>query len=161
VGVVVGVFALGSLDRDLMVRALGLTIVAISLWNLRAPNLQRGEAPLWDGVTGLVGGLLGGAFNTGGPAIVAHLYRRADPPQALKATNQLIFFCMGLMRLPTASAQGQIPSSIWIEAGLVVPLLVAGILAGIRLGRRVRADQFRRICWLALGAMGGVLALSP
>ena len=95
-------FALGSLDRDLMVRALGLTIVAISLWNLRAPNLQRGEAPLWDGVTGLVGGLLGGAFNTGGPAIVAHLYRRADPPQALKATNQLIFFTMGLARLPTA-----------------------------------------------------------
>jgi uncharacterized membrane protein YfcA len=161
VGVVLGVSALGSLDRDLMVRTLGVTIIAISLWNLRAPSLQREEAPLWDGITGLIGGFLGGAFNTGGPAIVAHLYRRPDPPQAIKATNQLIFLTMGMTRLPTASAQGQMTSSIWIEAGLVAPFVLAGIFAGIWLGRRVSPTHFRRISWLALGAMGGVLVLSP
>lgn len=161
VGVVLGVLALGSLDRDFMVRALGVTIIAISLWNLRKPRLQSGETPLWDGVTGLVGGLLGGAFNTGGPAIVARLYRRADPPQALKATNQLIFLTMGLMRLPTASVQGQIPPAIWIEAAVAAPVLLAGIYAGIRLSRRVSPTHFRRVSWLALGAMGGILVLSP
>jgi uncharacterized membrane protein YfcA len=161
VGVVLGVLALGSLDRDFMVRALGLTIIAISLWNLRTPRLQKGEAPIWDGVTGLVGGLLGGAFNTGGPAIVAHLYRRADPPAALKATNQLIFLCMGLCRLPAATAQGQITASIWTEAAIVSPFVLAGLLIGIWLGRRVSPAQFRRVSWLALGAMGIALVLSP
>lgn len=161
VGVVLGVSALGALDRDFMVRALGVTIIGISLWNLRTPNLQTGEAPIWDGVTGLLGGLLGGAFNTGGPAIVAHLYRRPDPPQAIKATNQLIFFTMGLARLPTAAAQGQMSSSIWIEAAILAPILVAGLLIGIRLGRRVSAQHFRRVSWLALGAMGGALVFSP
>jgi uncharacterized membrane protein YfcA len=161
VGVVLGVSALGALDRDFMVRALGVTIVAISLWNLRTPTLQTGEAPIRDGVAGLLGGLLGGAFNTGGPAIVAHLYRRPDPPQAIKATNQLIFLTMGLARLPTATAQGQMTSSIWIEAAVMAPFLVAGLLIGIWLGRRVMPAQFRRVSWLALGAMGVALVFSP
>jgi uncharacterized membrane protein YfcA len=161
VGVVLGVSALGALDRDFMVRALGITIVAISLWNLRTPPPQRGEAPIWDGVTGLLGGLLGGAFNTGGPAIVAHLYRRPDPPGAVKATNQLIFLTMGLARLPTATAQGQMNSSIWIEAAIMAPILVTGLLIGIRLGHRVSPAQFRRVSWLALGAMGAALVFSP
>ena len=161
VGVVLGVSALGALDRDLMVRTLGVTIVAISLWNLRTPTPQTGEAPIWDGVAGLLGGLLGGAFNTGGPAIVAHLYRRPDSPQAVKATNQLIFLTMGLARLPTATAQGQMTSSIWIEAAIMAPILVTGLLIGIRLGRRVSPAQFRRVSWLALGAMGGALVFSP
>jgi uncharacterized membrane protein YfcA len=161
VGVVLGVSALGALDRDLMVRTLGITIIAISLWNLRTPTLQAGEAPNWDRVAGLLGGLLGGAFNTGGPAIVAHLYRRPDPPQAVKATNQLIFLTMGLARLPTATAQGQMTSSIWIEAAVMAPFLVAGLLIGIWLGRRVKPAQFRRVSWLALGAMGVALVFSP
>jgi len=161
VGVVLGVSALGSLDRDLMVRTLGVTIIAISLWNLRAPALQSGEAPIRDGITGLLGGLLGGAFNTGGPAIVAHLYRRPDPPQAVKATNQLIFLTMGVTRLPTATAQGQITSSIWIEASIMAPFVLAGLFIGIWLSRRVSPTQFRRASWLALGVMGGALLLSP
>jgi len=161
VGVVLGVSALGALDRDLMVRTLGVTIIAISLWNLRTPTPQTGEAPIRDGVAGLLGGLLGGAFNTGGPAIVAHLYRRPDSPQAVKATNQLIFLTMGLARLPTATAQGQMTSAIWIEAAIMVPILVAGLLIGIRLGRRVSPTQFRRVSWLALAAMGGALVFSP
>ena len=161
VGVVLGVSALGALDRDLMVRTLGVTIVAISLWNLRTPTPQTGEAPIRDGVAGLLGGLLGGAFNTGGPAIVAHLYRRPDSPQAVKATNQLIFLTMGLARLPTATAQGQMNSSIWIEAAIMAPILVTGLVIGIRLGRRVSPAQFRRVSWLALGAMGAALVFSP
>lgn len=161
VGVLLGVAALGSLDRDFMVRALGVTIIAISLWNLRTPTLQRGEAPIWDGVTGLVGGVLGGAFNTGGPAIVAHLYRRPDPPQALKATNQLVFLTMGLIRLPTAASQGMMTAPIWIEAAIMVPFVLAGLATGIWLSHRVSPAQFRRVSWIALGAMGGTLFLSP
>jgi uncharacterized membrane protein YfcA len=161
VGVVVGVAALGSLDRDLMVRVLGATIIAISLWNLRTPSTQTREAPFWDAATGVVGGLLGGAFNTGGPPVVAHLYRRPDPPQAIKGTNQLIYLTSGLVRLPTATAQDLITTPIWIEAALVAPFVLAGLLAGIWLGRRVSPSQFRRVSWLALGAMGGALVLSP
>jgi uncharacterized membrane protein YfcA len=160
-GVVLGVTALGALDRDLMVRTLGVTIIAISLWNLRTPTLQASESPFWDGFAGLLGGILGGAFNTGGPAIVAHLYRRPDAPQAIKATNQLIFLTMGLARLPTATAQGQMTSSIWIEAAIMAPILVAGLLIGIWLSHRVSPAQFRRISWLALGAMGVALVFSP
>jgi uncharacterized membrane protein YfcA len=161
VGVVCGVSALTSLDRELMVRTLGVTIIGISAWNLRSPSLRTGEAPLWDGIAGLVGGLLAGAFNTGGPPIVAHLYRRADSPQAIKATIQLLFLTMGLIRLPTATAQGLMTRAIWIEAALAAPFVLGGLLSGIWLGRRISPTQFRKASWAALGALGAALVLSP
>ena len=68
---------------------------------------------------------------------------------------------MGMARVPTATAQGQMSSSIWIEAAILAPVLVAGLLVGIWLGRRVSPAQFRRVSWLALGAMGGALLFSP
>ena len=40
VGVLLGVTALSSLDRSWMVRALGVTVVGISAWNLVAPSLR-------------------------------------------------------------------------------------------------------------------------
>ena len=39
--------------------------------------------------------------------------------------------------------------------------VLAGLLVGIRLGRRVSPAQFRRVSWLALGAMGVALVASP
>jgi uncharacterized membrane protein YfcA len=161
VGVVVGVSALDSLDRELMVRTLGVTIIAISLWNLRSASPSSGESSLWDGLAGLIGGLLAGAFNTGGPPIVAHLYRRPDPPQAIKATIQLVFLTMGLIRLPTASAQGLMTAAIWTEAALAAPFALGGLLSGIWLGRRVSPTRFRQASWIALGGLGAVLVLSP
>jgi len=161
VGVVGGVSALHSLDRELMVRTLGVTVIGISAWNLRSPSLRSGEAPLWDGVAGLIGGLLAGAFNTGGPPIVAHLYRRPDSPQAIKATIQLVFLSMGLIRLPTATAQGLMSEAIWTETALAAPFVLGGLLSGVWLGRRVSPTQFRKASWIALGALGAALVLSP
>jgi uncharacterized membrane protein YfcA len=52
-------------------------------------------------------------------------------------------------------------SAIWIEAAIMIPFLLAGLLTGIWLGRRVSAAQFRRVSWLALGTMGVALVFSP
>ena len=52
-------------------------------------------------------------------------------------------------------------SSIWIEAAVMAPFPLVGLLAGIWLGRRVSPAQFRRVSWLALGAMGVALVFSP
>jgi uncharacterized membrane protein YfcA len=140
-------------------RALGVTIAAISPGTC-APTLQTNEAPLRDGVTGLLGDSRR-SLQHRRPDHVAHLYRRPDPPQALKATNQLVFLSMGLARLPAATAQGQITSSIWVEAAIIAPFVLAGLLVGTRLGRRISPGAFRRVSWLALGAMGVALVASP
>ena len=157
VGVAVGVLALGALDRGVLVRLLGVTVVGIAIWNLVSPRLQQRESRAQDLAAGLLAGLLGGAFNTGGPPLVAHLYRRGEAPESLKATVQALFLTMGASRLPIAASQGLMSGAVWRDALLAVPVVVAGSYAGLALARRLPAERFRRACWVGLGGLGAAL----
>ncbi|MDH3685356.1 MAG: sulfite exporter TauE/SafE family protein [Myxococcales bacterium] len=156
-GVALGVFALGNVDREWMVRILGVTIVAISVWNLAAPSLQEHASLAADLAAGFLGGVLGGAFNTGGPPLIAHLYRREAEPVALKATIQSIFLGISLSRAPIAAASGLMGGGVWRDAATALPLAFVGLWAGHQLSRRLSPERFRRAAWLALGLLGVVL----
>lgn len=159
-GVFLGVMALGRVDRDLMVSILGATIVIVAVWNLLQPRLRTRESPWLDGSMALLGGLLSGAFNTGGPPLIIHLYRRPEHPEVIKATLQSLLLIMIVARLPLAAAHGLLSGPIWTEAALMAPVVMAGVAAGIALARRVSPERFRRACWVALGLLGvGLLAV--
>ncbi len=158
VGVVGGVFALGSFPAAGMVRLLGVTIVAIAAWNLVAPRLPRPRSRSVDVSVGVVSGVLGGAFNTGGPPLVAHLYSTDHATDRIKATIQALFMVIGLARIPIAAAQGLMAPAVFVDSALLMPVVLLGVATGVRLGRRVPAERFRRVAWFALGALGLMLA---
>lgn len=160
VGVIIGVTALSSLDGTLMVRVLGVAIVAISGWNWASPSLRSSESAALDRLAALVGGLLGGAFNAGGPPLIAHLFRHPEHPDRLRATLQALFLGISLTRLPVAAAQGLITTAIWIDFALALPITLAAVALGDRLARRTDPSRFRRWCWLGLGLMGVALIVT-
>jgi uncharacterized membrane protein YfcA len=156
-GVAIGVFALGHLDRQLMVRLLGVTIVGIALWNLAAPRLHEHASIAADLAAGFVGGVLGGAFNTGGPPLIAHLYRRTEQPVVLKATIQSIFLGISLSRAPLAVVSGLMGPDVWRDAAVALPLAFVGLWAGHSLSHKISPERFRRAAWIALGVLGALL----
>lgn len=159
-GLAVGLFALSSLPRDLLVGLLGATIVGISAWNVFGRTFApRTSAPL-DVVVGLISGLFSGAFQTGGPPLVVHLYRRPEPPIAIVVTLQVIFLASGVARVGLAGAHGLIPRATAIEAAIATPAVVAGTLVGVAMARRADPARFRRAAWVALGALGIALLAS-
>jgi hypothetical protein len=160
VGIVVGVLALRHVERAWMVRLLGATVIGISAWNLAAPRLHPPRSRALDLGVGLLSGLLGGAFNTGGPPLVAHLYAQREAPEAAKATIQALFLTTSLTRLPLSAAQGLVAPAVWRDATLAAPFAVAGLALGVALARRVGPEQFRRAAWVGLGALGVVLLVS-
>jgi uncharacterized membrane protein YfcA len=159
-GLFVGLFALQELDRATLVRLLGVTTVGIAIWNLASPTLRRRESLPLDIGVGMAAGLLSGAFNTGGPPLVLHLYRRPEAPIRLVVTLQAIFLTSGLMRGAMASAQGLIDSAIGFESLVAAPFVAAGALLGARAARRTDPLRFRRAAWLVLGALGTVLLVT-
>lgn len=158
-GVFVGVWALGAIDPVVMTRLLGGVVVAIALKNLLGSGKQREYGPAWGAGAGLVAGVLQGAMNTGGPPVVAYLYGRPEPPDALKATTNVIFTAMALTRLPVAIASGQIGWALVMEAAVAVPALVVGSALGIRLSRRLAPERFRTVSWVAFCVLGVILVL--
>jgi uncharacterized membrane protein YfcA len=156
-GMAIGLVALREVERDVMVPLLGVLIVATAAWNLAQPRLHRQESWLLDLAFGGAAGVLSGAFNTGGPPLVVHLYRRPEPPLSLVVTLQAIFIGSGLGRVVMAGTQGLMPaSSAWLALA-ALPAVVAGTLVGMAAARRTRPERFRRVAWLALGGLGVVL----
>jgi len=158
-GLGVGLFTLKHADPSLLIRALGATIVAIALWNLLSVRRHGQGSPFWDLVVGFSAGAIGGAFNTGGPPLVAYLYQRPDPPEVLKATVQMTFLVFTIVRFASASAVGLIDAEILRMAAWLTPSVLLGAIAGLALGRRVSAERFRTASWVALGLLGVLLAL--
>jgi len=158
-GLGLGLLTLKHADPTLLIRALGATIVGIAVWNLYAPHGRGHGSPLWDFLIGFSSGAIGGAFNTGGPPIVAYLYRRPDPPEVLKATVQITFVVFTTVRLCSATALGLIDGEILRLALWLAPSVIAGAVAGLAIGRRVPAERFRTASWVALGLLGIGLAL--
>ncbi len=158
-GVGCGVLALATVDGSLLVRVLGAFVVAVSLWNLSAKPLRVPESTLGDAVAGGLSGLFGGAFNSGGPPLIAYVYSRPGSPEQLKATLQALFLCSTFSRMALASAQGVMTHTVLWEAALATPFAIAGQYAGNALSSRLSAERFRRVAWMGLLALGLVLGI--
>ncbi len=160
VGLVAGTAALAWADRGLLVRLLGATIVAVAAWNLAGLRPAARESLLADTVAGVAGGFLSGAFNTGGPPVVARLYARPEPPEQLKVTIQVLFLLMSALRVPAVAAQGLFGDAVVRGALAGAPMVALGTLLGLSLARRIDPDRFRRACWGALGLLGAALLVT-
>jgi uncharacterized membrane protein YfcA len=159
-GVLAGVWLLDVLDRDVAVRLLGASVGCIAVWNLVAHPAPSGPPrPLWEALAGLASGTLTGAFNQGGPPLIAHLYHRDYPPDALKGTAQAIFLITGLVRLPVAAAHGHVSAAVLREAAVGLPFVALGMAAGLRAARHLDAARFRRLSWTALLGLGVYLTI--
>ena len=153
-GILGGVLALGMLDARPLLLMLGVSIVAIAAWNLSTWR-PSGHAPPWtDGPVSLVSGLFTGLFNMGAPPLIAHLYRRDDAPDVLRGTIQMLLLTSVSFRLLTAYGNGMLTDAVWRDSATGVIAAVAGAAAGLLLGRRVSAERFRRVSWIALGLLG-------
>jgi uncharacterized membrane protein YfcA len=157
-GVAAGVLALSALDGRLLVRALGVLVVVVSLWNLSARPLRVPESTWGDAISGGLSGLFGGAFNSGGPPLIAYVYSRPGTPEQLKATLQALFLVSTLARMAIASGRGVMTADALWDACLATPFAIAGQYAGHALSARLSAERFRRVAWLGLLALGAALA---
>jgi len=158
-GVAIGVFLLGSLDGAFMTRALGGVVIAIAGWNLWGQQTTRALGPAWGAAAGAASGVLSGAMNTGGPPMVAYLYGRPETPDQLKATLQVVFTIWSLCRVPIAASQGMMTQQVLIESAIGLPAVFVGLAVGTRLARRISAERFRTVSWIAFAGMGLVLLL--
>lgn len=161
-GVLLGLLALGRFDGALMLSALGVVVVVIALWNLVKPRRlpDTGLAAHLTFPVGLLSGFLGGAFNTGGPPLVTHLYMRDESPDALRGTLQILFLSISLSRAPMAWYQGLMGAEILFHAMFALPCVLLGLGAGLQLGRRVSPARFRRSAWVGLVVLGVALFVS-
>lgn len=155
-GIPLGVVFLQHADPQLLLGMLGGLLIALSVW-LGRDGALRQRPPLWGLFAGLVGGVLGGAFNTGGPPVIAYASSQPWAPRVLRASLQGYFFLLSLVQLTLFSLTGMLDQQSTVNSlKLLVPLAIGAAL-GDRLSSRLPPGQFRLLVRLGLLVLGVVM----
>lgn len=149
-----GVWAVSSLDEDLVLAVLGLVMVIFSGWALLGIRLPRLRHPAWGAVAGGLGGALGGAYNTSGPPVIMYGNCRGWPPAEFKANLTGYFIINSVFIVANHAWSGNFqPEVLWAFA-VSLPAIALGMLAGFWLDRWINPAVFRKVVLVLLLIMG-------
>jgi uncharacterized membrane protein YfcA len=154
VGIPFGVYWLSQVDERLALILLGLVVSGYALYALLGLRLPGLKHPVWAYLAGLLGGLLGGAYNTSGPPVIIFANCRGWPREVFKSNLQGYFIVNSIVVVLTHAASGNLTAPVWRLFWWGLPFIASGLLAGFTLDRWLKPETFRRVVLLLLIVMG-------
>jgi uncharacterized membrane protein YfcA len=155
VGLLLGLWLLGQLDKRWPLFILGLYIAVVGFRALRQKAAQaKPLSPIaYQGSNTLVG-IIEVMFATAGPVVLAVLQRRLSQVADIRATVPVVMVVAGSVAVAVLAGSGQIDSSHTLQRWLVaMPIAALGVILGNRLARQIPASVMRRL-------MAGLLMVS-
>lgn len=161
-GVPLGVWALMRWDARWLLAVLGAWMIAFAVSELALARWWRPRFPAWSAwPVGFISGVLGGAFNAGGPPVIAYVYSQPWGKEETVAALQIVFGASAIVRVAFMGGAGLMPAELWtVLAAAVVPVL-AGIALGARLLQRVPGAAFKTLAAVFFLVMGVKYLLAP
>ncbi len=170
-GLWLGTQALVSTDVGLLKRFLGLVVAGAGLYFIFDTRIRRdrrdsagasspSSRTSWISVpVGLLSGLLGAMFGTGGPPVIVFLRACRLDKSTFRSTILTYFLLMSLLRAVTYIAAGLLTADrIW-AAVLLLPGSVAGVFIGTIIHHRISERQFSQVVSVLLVGLGLLLAV--
>lgn len=134
----------------ILVSARGL-LISFGLWKCRPMRELPALAIL------LLGGVLHGAFSSGGPLIVLYAAERIPDKSRFRATMLTIWLTLNTAILAQMALAGQLTLEVGRFSLWGLPALIAGTLLGDFAHRRIRDAAFSKLMYLVL-LTSGILA---
>jgi len=159
IGIPLGIYFLKAAP-DLVVKSLlGILITGFGAYNLIIPDLPRLLNENWAYVTGLLAGILGGAYNTNGPPVVIYGMLRRWDPEKFRATLQGYFLPTGLAILVSHGLAGMWTAEVVRYYLYAIPVILAGVFIGGKVNQIIPQGKFDRIVYGFLVALGILLII--
>lgn len=156
-GIPIGLFLLKGAGDGIMKIGLSMMIIVFAVYSL----IGRGNRTLKSDRTsyflGLLGGILGGAYNMGGPPIIIYGTMRQWPPLTFRATLQSLFLPATIFISIGHAVGGLMTQSVLINYLYCIPILVFTTITGGILNRSIPTDRFNRYVYLILILIGAFL----
>lgn len=187
-GMPFGMWAFASLDRRVLGKALGVFILlsaGLQLWkrifrpiflglvSRSVPPTGRSvpearsvppegrplPAPVYWALL-FVGGIVHGAFATGGPLVVLYASRALPNKGNFRSTLTLLWAVLNTALIVQFALGGKFTGEAWGTLGLMAPFLVGGIVAGEVAHHRVDSDFFAKIVFAMLFVTGVIMVVA-
>ena len=158
-GVPVGIWVLSNADEKVVMRILGLILVAYAGYSLLQPKTRRVLSRGWVYPAGFLAGCFGGAYNTPGPPVIVYGSMRQWPRDEFRAVLQALFFLNGILVVASHAFAEHLTKQVLVYYLYAVPALAVGILVGTVVDPRIDQNQFRRIVTAMILVLGLALVV--
>ena len=159
IGIPLGIFFLKSAPEILVKSLLGILLMGFGAYNLFVPDLPKLLNEKWALVTGLIAGILGGAYNTNGPPVVIYGMLRRWDPEKFRATLQGYFLPTGFAILITHGLAGMWTTEVVRLYGYSIPIIIAAVLLGEKVNLLIPQGKFDKIVYGFLVVIGFFLII--
>jgi uncharacterized membrane protein YfcA len=158
-GVPVGIWVLSTADEDVVMRILGVVLIAYAAYSLFEPRVRQALSRGWVYPAGFLAGCFGGAYNTPGPPVIVYGSMRQWPRDEFRAVLQALFFLNAVLVVASHAVAQHLTKSVLLYYLYAVPALAVGILLGAVVDRRIDQNLFRKIVTAMILALGLALVL--
>ena len=157
-GIPLGIYGLARLHEGPLKVALGALILLYGVFGLARPGARiRNEKAWLPWLVGWTAGVLGGAYNTNGPPVVAYGMLKGWPPERFRTTLQGYFLPTGLMILAGHGIAGLWTGEVVKIYLYSLPAIGLGVVLGGLVNRKLTHDLFAKLVYGFLVLMGGIL----
>lgn len=157
-GIPIGIYGLARLPEEPLKIVLGVLILLYGVFGLAKPGARiRNEKAWLPWLVGWSAGVLGGAYNTNGPPVVAYGMLRGWPPESFRATLQGYFLPTGLAILAGHGLAGMWTGEVLRSYLYSLPAIVLGVVLGGLLNRKLTHALFAKLVYGSLAVMGLIL----
>jgi len=154
VGIPLGIFAVRTINAEIVTTVLGVLIFVYAVYALTAPHLPELAGRAWSYLFGFVAGILGGAYNTSGPPVIVYGNCRQWPPDEFKSNLQGFFLVNSIVVASIHGLSGNITAEVWQNILWAIPGLVLGVIVGFAAARHINPLLFRKLVLILLILLG-------
>lgn len=152
IGVALGALFLGSVSDSVMKKAIGIILLALTSFTVLVmrrtdPKTLRTRfgKPSTRWFYGTLGGFTTMTANSGGPAINLYFLASGFPVKRFIATQAWFFFVVNLIKVPFQIGVGLMTKNTVFLALSLIPFVLVGCWAGIKLADRIPQKAFDAI----------------
>lgn len=157
-GLPLGILMFKNLDAALLKKILGVFIIisaAVQLFKCYVPNKGNWKLPSFVGYLFLfVGGIVHGAFAVGGPLIVLYSAGKLPDKSQFRATMCLLWTTLNTVLILQYMNEGSLTLKIGQDLLFLLPFLIAGIVVGELIHKKVSEILFRKLIFSSLFLVG-------
>lgn len=143
VGVLCGLYLFRTVDSLMLAHALGVFVILYAVYTLFLKDSGQQASAVWAAPAGLLGGLIGTLFGTGGPFYVVYLKHRGLPKTQFRATFATIFLMDGAGRLTGYLSGGFFDREWMVLAAASLPIMAAGLYLGGQVHTTITQRSFQ------------------
>ncbi len=162
-GVPIGLVMIIFILAKVMYGLLGISLIAYGGYSLYTQLISSNEInegiqnPVWGLLFGFISGVLGSAYNFTGVPIAVYGSLRGWHPQTFRGTMQAYFLLSGTLIVAGQGMSGMWNANVFTLYLFSLPAIVAAIIVGTILHRKIPTANFQRYVFLLIATLGAVL----